>query len=45
VCDPDDIRSQKSTSDSAAPLVSYRSGTVQIARLLQPAQLAVRYSA
>jgi hypothetical protein len=27
VCDPDDIRSQKSTSDSAAPLVSYRSGS------------------
>jgi len=27
VCDPADIRSQKSTSDSAAPLVSYRSGS------------------
>jgi hypothetical protein len=26
VCDPEDIRSQKSTSDSATPLVSYRSG-------------------
>ena len=27
VCDPEDIRSQKSTSDSPAPLVSYRSGS------------------
>jgi hypothetical protein len=32
VCDPADIRSQKSTSDSAAPLVSYRSGRTRRVR-------------